>query len=648
MNQHAAIARDAVRPKSKFRPPAVHQVRVGGFFGPRIDTVADVTAHTLLDRCIEAGMLDQIDPDRPNPGLRIPFQSGNDTVTTQMFWDSDFGKSIETAAYALFRKPDPALEARVDEVIDAYARLQDENGYLNSWYQRIEPGKRWTNLRDCHELYDAGHLIEGAVAYYHATGKRRLMDIMARYADHIAEVFGPREGQKRGYCGHPEVELALVKLGRATGEQRYLDLARFFVDERGQAPHYFDQEARARGGDPSDFHFGTYEYSQSHEPVREQRHVVGHAVRAAYLYSGMADVSTEFGDETLRPALDALFSHLTEKNLYVTGGFGPSHRNEGLTFDYDLPNETAYAETCAAVALVFWANRMLGLGPNRRYADVMERALYNGALVGLSLDGSSFFYENPLESRGGHHRWRWHRCPCCPPNLARLVASVGTYMYGEAEDALAVHLYCESEADLEVAGTKLRLSQTTRYPADGAVSIDLAPAESVHFTLHLRLPEWADAVSATLNGETLDVGALSRDGYLAIERRWQAGDRVELDLGMPVLRLRASPKVGANQGRVALQRGPLVYCLEEADNGALLNSLVLAGSGSFRCEAAEDLGGAPVLLGEGIRETATGEALYAPEAPTREATAIRAVPYYAWDNRAHGEMLVWLRAEDTP
>ncbi|MCJ2127134.1 glycoside hydrolase family 127 protein [Methylobacterium sp. J-077] len=645
MNQHVPPV--AARPKAKFRPPAIQKVRVAGFFGPRIDTIAATTAHTLLDRCIDAGMLDQVDPERPNPGLKIPYQAGNDTVTTQMFWDSDFGKSIETAAYALFRKPDPALEARIDAVIEAYGRLQDADGYLNSWYQRIEPGKRWTNLRDCHELYDAGHLIEGAVAYYQATGKRRFLDILARYADHIAAVFGPKEGQKRGYCGHPEIELALIKLGRATGVQRYLDLARFFVDERGATPHFFDLEAQARGSDPKDYHFGSHEYSQSHETVRRQRQVVGHAVRAAYLYSGMADVSTEFGDDSLRPALEALWAHLTEKNLYVTGGFGPSAHNEGLTFDYDLPNETAYAETCAAVALVFWANRMLGLGPDRRYGDVMERALYNGALVGLSLDGTRFFYDNPLESRGGHHRWTWHRCPCCPPNIARLVASVGTYAYGEAEDEIAVHLYCESVADLDAAGAKIRIRQETRYPFEGRVVLTVEPDREADWTLSLRLPGWSPQVAASVNGEPVDVAAHDRDGYLRLRRRWRAGDRVELDIAMPVERLHAHPRVGANQGRVALQRGPLVYCLEEADNGAFLNAVVLKAGSRFRCEAAEDLGGATVLVADAAREAASDAApLYAPEAPARRDAPVRAVPYYAWDNRAEGEMLVWVRQED--
>lgn len=639
---------DNTSANSLFRPPAVDRVRVGGFFGPRIQTIADKTAHTLLDRCIEAGMLDQVDPDRPNPGLRIPHQQGNDTVSTQMFWDSDFGKSIEAAAYTLLYKPDAALEARIDEIVEAYGRLQDSNGYLNSWYQRIEPGKRWTNLRDCHELYNAGHLMEGAVAYFYATGKRRFLDILARYADHIGDVFGPGEGQKPGYCGHPEIELALIKLGRATGEQRYIDLARFFVDERGQRPggeHYYDREARERGKDPSDYHFGTYEYSQSHEPVRNQRHVVGHAVRAAYLYSGMADVSTEYGDDSLKPALEAIWGHLTRKNMYVTGGFGPSAHNEGLTFDYDLPNETAYAETCAAVALVFWANRMLGLGPDRAYADVMERALYNGALVGLSLDGTQFFYDNPLESRGAHHRWNWHRCPCCPPNIARLVSSVGTYMYGEADDEIAVHLYCDSAADLQVAGQPINIRQETIYPLDGNIRLTLKPEEAMQFTLALRVPGWTPNATIRVNGQQVEVATTEDKGYSRLNRLWQAGDVVELDLEMPVQEVHANPKIGNDQGRVALQRGPLVYCLEGVDNGDDLNSVLLRPESAFRCEAVEELGGVPALVTTGVRESIGDDQLYSIAAPRRQEVDIRAVPYHLWDNRAPGEMLVWIRKE---
>ena len=419
------------------------------------------------------------------------------------------------------------------------------------------------------------------------------------------------------------------------------------MDERGRpGPHYYDEEAKARGKDPSDYHFRTYEYCQAHEPVREQRHVVGHAVRAAYLYSGMADVSTEFGDESLKPALDALWSHLTRKNLYVTGGFGPSAQNEGLTFDYDLPNETGYAETCAAVAVVFWANRMLGLGPDREYGDVMERALYNGALSGLALDGKTFFYENPLESRGNHNRWTWHRCPCCPPNIARLVASVGSYMYGESENEIAVHLYCESEADLEVSGGKVRIEQKTRYPFEGSVELGIDPEAEGEWTLSLRIPGWTRGAKVAVNGENLDASRAEK-GYLRITRRWRQGDKVTLDLDMPVETLHATPRVGADQGRVALQRGPLVYCLEGVDNGAFLNSLVLGAKPEFRCEAADGLGeGVMALEAQATREgAADAEALYTPETPTRETTVLRAVPYYAWDNREAGEMLVWVRRE---
>lgn len=635
---------DAVR--SRYRPPSLNAVSVEGFFGPRIDTIAAVTAHRLLDRCVDAGMLDQIDPDRPNPGIRIPFQVGNVSCSTQMFWDSDIGKSIETAAYALYRKRDPALEKRVDAIIDAYARLQLPDGYLNSWYIRIQPGLRWTNLRDCHELYDAGHLMEAAVAYFYATGKRRFLDIMARYADHIASVFGCEEGRKRGYCGHPEVELALVRLARATGDDRYLELARYFIDERGREPNYYDAEARARGDDPADFHFKTYEYNQSHMPVRDQRTVVGHAVRAAYLYSGMADVATEFGDRTLVPALEAVWAHLTDKNLYVTGGFGPSANNEGLTSDYDLPNATAYQETCASVALVFWASRMLGLGPDRRYADVMEQALYNGALAGLSLDGTRFFYDNPLESRGDHHRWIWHRCPCCPPNISRLVASIGTYMYGVAERDIAVHLYCESAASLDVAGTKVRLTQQTRYPLGGRVIFGIEAAEPVEFALHLRIPGWSRDANLRVNGQNFDVGAALAGGYVSVDRLWRTGDVVELDLPMPVEAVYANPEVGADQGRCALRRGPIVYCLEEVDNGRHLNSLIVPAASAFVCEEAEDLGGAVALTARAQRETADDFGLYSTARPRRAPVKLRAVPYYAWDNRQGGEMLVWLRTDD--
>lgn len=657
MTAHKSAARKTGKLSLAFRPLPVPQVDVRGFWGDRVDAVASRTADILYERCVEARMLEQIDPDRPSPGVVIPFHSPSpdeaatpgftgSTVTTQMFWDSDWGKTIETAAYSLYRRRNDRLEKNIDDVIDMYEKLQQPDGYLSSWYQRIQPGLRWTNLRDCHELYCAGHLIEGAVAYFQATGKRKLLDILCRYADHIADTFGPEPGKQKGYCGHEEIELALVKLSRATGQRKYMELAKYFIDQRGVEPHYFDEEARARGADPKAYHFKTYEYNQSHKPVREQDKVVGHAVRAMYLYSGMADIATEYGDDTLRAALDRLWDDLTTKSLYVTGGIGPSAHNEGFTADYDLPNETAYAETCASVGLVFWASRMLGMGPNARYADMMERALYNGSISGLSLDGSLFFYENPLESRGKHNRWKWHRCPCCPPNIGRMVASIGSYFYSLADDALAVHLYGDSTARFDIAGTPISLVQTSNYPWDGAVSIRVEPDAPVEFTLHLRVPSWCRKATLKVNGASVDLDAASNDGYAAIRREWQKGDRVELDLDMSISRLFANPQVRQDIGRVALARGPLIYCVEETDNAGQLHRITLPRTAEIEAHPEPNLlGGVVTLSATGSRETAENwdNGLYRTEAPAIEQAKLKAVPYYAWDNRDPGEMVVWLR-----
>lgn len=635
---------------SSFRPPAVPDVEVRGFWGERIDAVADKTAMILYDRCVAAGMFDQIDPARPVPPVRMPWHTRADgtpdTVNVQMFWDSDVAKVIETAAYALYRKPNPDLEAKIDAIIDMFAGLQLPDGYVNSWFIRMQPGQRWTNLRDCHELYCAGHLIEGAVAYFHATGKRLLLDVMCRYVDHIDSVFGPKPGQKPGYCGHEEIELALIRLGRTTGEQRYLDLARYFVDARGRQPHYFDVEAAARGADPAQFRHKTYQYNQSHLPVREQTRVIGHAVRAMYLYSGMADVATEFGDDSLTDALKVLWEDLTSRQMYVTGGIGPAASNEGFTDYYDLPNESAYAETCAAVGLMMWASRMLGRGPDRHYADIMEQALYNGALSGLSIDGSRFFYDNPLESRGGHHRWTWHRCPCCPPNIARTVAAIGSYMYGVSADGVAVHLYGESTARLTIASGVVTLVQNTTYPADGRVTIRIGLEKPATFALSLRVPGWCEASALTLNGETIEPGE-TVGGYIQLKRAWRDGDVLVLDLPMTVRALHAHPAVRADLGRVAIARGPLIYCAEEVDNAADLNALILPSDvAAARTTPMPELGGAVAIELPARREEwrQRDGKLYDSRPPGFTETTARLVPYHLWDNRDPGEMLVWIRA----
>ncbi|NCT11971.1 MAG: glycoside hydrolase family 127 protein, partial [Rhodobacterales bacterium] len=406
--------------------PFVDVRLTGDFWSERLNTVLDRTIPSQHAKLEEMTILASLRLPQPPPPLVIKRHANGFSV--QVFWDSDVGKWIEAASYALAHRRDATIEAQIEAIIDDLAAAQAPDGYLNCWYLCREPENRWTNLRDNHELYNAGHLLEGAVAYFQTTGRRRLLDIMERYLEHIRGQFGTGPGQRRGYCGHPEIEMALIKLYRVTGDAKALALASYFVDERGASPQYFDEEARARGADPADFTQKTHEYSQSHMPVRQQTKVVGHAVRAMYLYAAMADLAALTDDPSLQSACEVLWDDLMLTKVYVTGGLGPSASNEGFTRDYDLPNATAYAETCAAVALVFWAQRMLHLDMDGRYGDMMETALFNGALVGLSRDGTGYFYANPLESDGTPHRWHWHDCPCCTMNVSRLVASVAGYM----------------------------------------------------------------------------------------------------------------------------------------------------------------------------------------------------------------------------
>lgn len=618
-----------------------------GFWRPRRETNRMVTLPIEYEQCEKTGRLAawKLDwkPGAPNP--------------PHIFWDSDVGKWIEAAAYSLKTTPDAELEAQIDAVVALMEKAQAPDGYLNSHYLAVEPDKRWTNLRDAHELYCAGHLIEGAVAYFEATGKRAFLEVMCRYADHIGRVFGRGPGQKRGYCGHEEIELALVKLHRATGQKRYLDLAAYFIDERGRTnPHYFDGEARARGEDPAAYWAGAaYAYLQAEKPVRELDRVDGHAVRAMYLYCGMADVAQETGDASLIAALERLWEHMSAKLLYVTGGIGSSRHHEGFTFDYDLPNETAYCETCASIALAFWAHRMLQLTGQGRFADVMERALCNATLSGVSLDGRRFFYANPLAvlpeaSRGaaGHvaaERQEWFGCACCPPNIARLLASAGQYFYSEADDTAFVHLYAESEADLRLGDRRVRLRQRTKFPWAGRIDLRVTPEAPAAFTLALRIPGWCRRFTLAVNGKRLPRPAVA-GGYARLARTWRAGDTVRLELDMPVVQLEAHPKVRMNTGRVALQRGPLVYCLEEADNGTELNDITLPRHARFTARFEKDLlGGVVAVYARAARrrpEPWAGGALYLPAPTPRRTVRIKAVPYCAWGNRGPGEMLVWI------
>jgi uncharacterized protein len=628
--------------ESGYSPAPFADVRVvGPFWRERLEVVLSRTIPSQHAKLAETGVLESLKLPKPVPPLTIPRNAHG--FTMQVFWDSDVGKWIEAASYALSHRRDAAIEAKIDAIVDDLSGAQSPDGYLNCWYNGREPEKRWTNLRDNHELYNAGHLLEGAIAYYRATGRRGFLETMERYIDHIAATFGPGPGQKRGYPGHQEIELALVKLYRLTGDRRRLDLASYFIDERGREPHYFITEALARGDDPSAYWAKTYEYSQSHRPVREQTQIVGHAVRGMYMASAMADLAFELGDASLKTACETLWRDVTTTQMYVTAGLGPESSNEGFTKPFDLPNETAYAETCASVALAFWAHRMLHLDLDGTYADVMELALYNGALSGLSRDGTHYFYANPLESRGQHGRWDWHLCPCCTMNVSRLVASIGGYAISTRGDGLAIHLYGGFETTAKIGGQDVRIRESSDYPWSGDIRIAVEPDEPAAFDLKLRIPAWANGATASVNGEPSRLSIMR--GYATIRQRWRKGDVVALRLPMPPERLYADPRVRTDVGRTALRRGPLIYCVEEADNsGGSVQTLTLPRDAAIEPERREDLLGGIVTLTTTAKRllSAPDSPLYAPSPPALQDVMLTALPYFLWANREAGSMQIWL------
>lgn len=640
------------------QPLSLQEVRVseGSFWGKRIRQVKEV----VIPHQWKA-LNDEL-PDAPKSHAFANFRIAAGLATGEfygfVFQDSDVAKWLEAASYSLIHYPDPELERLLDEVIEVIARAQREDGYLNTYFTIKEPKERWKNLRDNHELYCAGHLIEAGIAHYQATGKGKLLEVVKRLADHIEARFGDAPGKRRGYPGHPEIELALVKLFRVTGERKYLDLAAFFVNERGKKPLYFELEAKERGEEKPSWSFWTPEYCQAHLPVREQKEAVGHAVRAMYLYSAMADLALELQDQTLFEACKNLWENVTKKRMYVTGGVGSSAEGEAFTFDYDLPPDRAYTETCASIGLFFWAHRMLLLQRDRVYADTMERALYNGILSGISLDGTRYFYVNPLEvfpeaAQKRHDlrhvvlsRQPWFPCACCPPNIARLLASLPQYMYtkDEEESTLFVHLFGESTVETLLGGKRVALVQRTGYPWEERISLSVFPEEPFLFTLSVRIPSWCKEAQVFVNGERIDLGTSVFGGYAKIQRLWQGGDFVECVFPMPVERVWAHSEVRSVAGKVALQRGPIVFCFEEIDNGSNLAGLVLPEDAEFVATFdPELLGGVVVLLGEAYKEHRSSGELYSFVRPKRERVPVKAVPYYAWNNRGIGEMAVWIR-----
>ncbi len=568
-----------------------------------------------------------------------------------VFQDSDVAKWIEAAACTLTAAPDPELERRIDALVALIGQSQHPDGYLNSYFTVKAPERRWTNLRDAHELYCAGHMMEAAVAYFEATGKRELLDIMCRNADCLCRQFLERD--RRGCPGHPEVELALMRLWRVTGIARYRELARHFIDVRGQEPNCFAEERKkdpwpVREGSAAEYDPA---YSQSHQPVREQRDAVGHAVRAVYLFTGMADVARETGDEALLSSCRALWESITKRRMYVTGGIGSTVQGEAFTEDFDLPNDTAYAETCASIGLIFFAKAMLENEHRGEYGDVMEQAFYNTVLAGMQLDGRRFFYVNPLECVPGvsgvaatqrhvlPERPGWYACACCPPNAARLISSLGAYAYSEGEGVLFADLYAGG-AVRTAQGVTLRCE--TGFPNDGLVRYTMQ--NSGKFTFAVRIPAWSRETALYVNGRPAELQAVCRDGYAYLKRDWQPGDVVELRLDMTPRKLYASPRIAADSGRICIRRGAQIYCAEEADNGPVLPLLLDDGAQPFAEPFdPELLGGVVPVRTAGFR-LRDGVGPYTDERPKAEPATIRLIPYAAWANRGPGQMRVWLPA----
>ena len=609
----------------------------GGFWKDKQDLLRDVTVQAVYDRFEETGRFGALcgywKEGMPKPHI---------------FWDSDTAKWIEGAAYLLMGQRDAALEGKCDDLIARVCALQMEDGYFNSYYQAMEIENRFTQ-RGNHELYCLGHWIEAAVAYDQATGKDALLQACRRYVALVDRVFRVERSAGFDTPGHEEIELALYKLYRHTGDDMYMTLMRYFVDTRG-----------VPGKDRCVAHYGGGSfYLQSHQPVRRQSQCEGHSVRAMYLYCAMADQAAEDGDEELAEACRRLFENCAGRRMYVTGGIGSTHQGEAFTEDWDLPNREAYAETCAALGLALFARRMVKLDVKGRYMDAAETALFNGALSGLSLSGDCFFYENPLEYsplRGRiarripetpvhcaiGERVKVFGCSCCPPNVLRVYGSLQEFLYGESEDTLYVHMFAESEARTRFGVVR----QKTDYPRVG--SVEILPPEG-EYTLAVRLPRWAKNVCFRVNGE--EIRPEVREGYAYIRRGWSEGDSVRLDFDLPVRILRAHPRVGEDAGLACVSRGPVIYCLEGADNGEGLADLALRSDGEARVVMDETFG-LPIIALPGSRSVPDDPSdpdqtypLYADRPYPRQAADLIFIPFYAWANRGENEMRVWVREE---
>jgi len=600
------------------------QVRItSGFWAERQTINAERTVWANFEQCEKTGRI-------ANFELAAAKLQGDDIKPDQFngyfFNDSDVYKAIEGASYILAMAPNRTLEAYLDELIARIAAAQQPDGYLNTYYTIVEGlDKRFTDLKNKHEVYCAGHLIEAGIAHEQATDKQTLLDVAVKYADLLDATFGP--GKRHDVCGHPEIELALIKLAKATGQDKYLKLAEFFVDQHGKTG--------LEGHEP----YG--DYYQDLTPVRDMEQVAGHAVRAMYLNCAATDLAAITGDKGYAEAMDRVWDDLTLKKMYITGGIGSNPNIEGFGAPYDLPNQSAYAETCAGIGLAMWGHRMNLLHADAKYVDVMERVLYNGIASGVSLKGDSFFYDNPLESDGNHHRPDWYACACCPPNILRLVASLGSYIYAQTDDTLFVNLFVDSEADITLKGKKVHVTVRTDYPWTNAVALTLTPESPLQLAVRVRAPDWCSRIDYLVGDQGLV--AKPKDGYFIIPMTWH-GNTVEINFAMPIERIRAHPMLAPDRGRVALQRGPIVYAVEKAGNFADPSRLVLPLNAALTAKFDPDLlGGVTAIVGRGLAAPKTdwSDTLYSPGAKPDEVD-FTAIPYCVWDNRTPGPMTVWL------
>lgn len=607
-------------PYASLRPVPIESVKINDeFWAPKIRRLVEVTLPSQYELMEETGRLDNF--RRAAGKLDKPFQGF-------FFNDSDVYKWVEATSLAMAYDSNPELATLLDTVIKEIVDAQDEDGYLNTYFTFEKRKDRWSNLRDMHELYCAGHLFQAAIAHHRATSREDLLRAALRFADHIVSVFGP--GKRLGVSGHPEIEMALVELYREVGKREYLELAEFFIDQRGKG---------LIGGSP---------YHIDHKPFKELDELVGHAVRALYLCCGAADVYMERGDEDLRKTLERLWDNMVRCKMYVTGGVGSRHEGEAFGDAYELPNERSYAETCAAIANVMWNWRMFLMTGEAKYVDVMELALYNGALAGISFDGKHYFYVNPLASRGKHRRQRWFDCACCPPNIARLIASIPGLVYAKNHEGVWVNLYVASRADVELRGGRVKVLQRTEYPWSGDVELEIRPEKVDEFSLFLRIPSWCGEVKVTFSGE--QVREVRPGSYLEIHRAWNWGDVVKVIMDMRPEFLISHPYVTSNTCRAAIRRGPLIYCLEQADNpGYDVWNLAVLTDEELSSERREDLfDGVVVVKGKALYMDLSywRDRLYARLGEVKTPTKVvefTAVPYFLWANREPGPMIVWFR-----